>query len=144
MKKQACALGITLLTGCSMLPNLGNLGSDMVRGKISATGVSHVKIAVARGTGADLTTATIVSPDLLGYFTYMIPQNVDALTICAFEDKNNNDRYDDGERTSLETSGGSTYLRLTRMNETWTVVEETSAGSVNRDSLTSADLVFGS
>lgn len=126
-----------------MIPNLGTIGSDMVRGKISASGVSNVKVAIVRGTGADLSSATVVSPDLLGYFTYLIPQNIDALTICAFEDKNNNGRYDEGERTSLETSGGSSYLRLTRMNETWSIVEESSAGSVSRDSLTSADLVLG-
>jgi hypothetical protein len=142
VRKLGFVLGTVLVAGCSVLPNLGSIGGDMVRGKVSATGSQNIMVAIVRGTGADLSGGEFVHLDSLGYFTYFIPQNVDALTIVAFDDRNGNGRYDDGEPTSQETSSGSSYLHLTRVDDSWTVVEETSSGAHSRDSLTSADLTL--
>lgn len=138
MKRFALACGILFISGCTMVPNLG--GGEMVTGTVNASG--DVKVAVVRGTGADLTNADVV-PVTNGRFSYMIPSDADVLTIVAFRDQDGNGKYTEGEPNSMSLSSGSTYLELTRINEKWEIKQHASGGTNTTENLASANLSLG-
>lgn len=110
------------LTACDGVPNL-NLPGESLRGEISGQVTSKTKVAVVEGHALDFTDAQVLRVTNR-QFTYRLPDSKTNVFLAAFEDENDNNQWDPGERITSRTDCQScSYLKLTHDGTSWKVFE---------------------
>lgn len=127
------------LTACDTIPNLAG-PNQTIQGEVSGYSSSaNIKVAITNTVPYDFTDATVV-PVTNGKFSYALPDNTLNLAIAAFDDKNNNNKWDAGEPITTDCDSCS-YLKVSRSGTTWTVTEQTSSGPKSA-TLTDSTIAF--
>jgi hypothetical protein len=133
---------VLALSACEGVPNL-DLPGQSLRGEVSGNVTSKTKIAVIEGSVAlDFTGAKVLKISNR-QFSYALPSTETTAFLAAFEDQNNNDRWDDGEPITSDAAActGCSYLQLTKVAGSWKVTEQTSSGPKSA-TLTDSNIAF--
>ncbi len=126
------------ITACDTLPtNL--IGGETLQGEVSGRVSAKTKIAVTSSVPIDFTQATVVNVTN-GKFSYKLPDTEANLFVAAFEDEDGNGRWSSNEPITYGDKDSS-YLKLSKIGNSWTVTEHTSAGPKSA-TLTDSNIAF--
>lgn len=132
----AFAMLALALTACDAVPNL-NLPGQTLQGEVSGDVTSQTKVAITDTVPLDFSQAEVLRVSN-GKFSYPLPDDKLNVFVAAFEDKNNNNKWDADEPISSKTSS---YLKVSRSGSSWIVTEYTQGVSQSA-SLTDSTIAF--